>query len=71
MLILGKMKNVWNIIVIVLVLYIYLLISDKRYDYPSRDQVILKCNINDSAFVISQVTLQSLVKIIYIASTGV
>ncbi|XP_023338104.1 metabotropic glutamate receptor, partial [Eurytemora carolleeae] len=25
------------------------------YDYPRRDQVILKCNINDSSFVISQV----------------
>merc|ERR1719410_1224893 len=26
-----------------------------QYDYPTRDQVILKCNINDAAFVISQV----------------
>ena len=31
-------------------------ISDEKYDYPTRDQVILKCNINDSAFVISQVS---------------
>ena len=29
--------------------------SDEKYDYPTRSQVILKCNINDSAFVISQV----------------
>ena len=29
--------------------------SDEKYDYPTRSQVILKCNINDSAYVISQV----------------
>ena len=28
---------------------------DIEYDYPTRDVVILKCNINDAAFVISQV----------------
>ena len=28
------------------------------YDYPRRDQVILKCNINDSSFVISQVDIR-------------
>ena len=29
--------------------------SDTQFEYPTRDQVILKCNINDAAFVISQV----------------
>ena len=30
-------------------------ITDIQYDYPTRDVVILKCNINDAAFVVSQV----------------
>ena len=29
-------------------------VADIQYDYPTRAEVILKCNINDAAFVISQ-----------------